>query len=125
MLFTSHHIEGIAYVNIGTLLANAIESFLLNRHLPLIANEAIEKIIENNVSHNSEIGYYIAIHDIGILFEPTLQLDLHAKFSAWSRAYTLIIDYAEGTIKDHVFYLAGAFEQPYSINLSDIFYNTI
>ena len=122
LLFTSHHPEGMEYVDMGALLAYEIESSLLDRHLPLIADDAIENIIKNHVKHNHEIGNYIAIHNIGILFEPALHLDLHAKFSAWSKAYTLIIDCAEGTIKNNTFYLAGAIDQSYSIDLSDISY---
>ena len=122
LLFTSYHPEGMEYVDMGTLLAYEIESSLLERHLPLIADDAIEKIIKNHVKHNHEIGNYIAIRNIGILFEPALCFDLHAKFSSWSRTYTLIVNCAEGTIKNNTFHLAGAIDQSYSIDLSDISY---
>lgn len=122
LLFTSHHAEGMNFVDIGALLARAIESSLSNRHLPFVAEEKLEKIIKANVCHSSEIGDYIAIHNIGILFEPTLRLDLHAKFSTWSKTYVLIVDSAEGTIQKDIFYLAGDTDSSYRINLSDISY---
>ena len=80
------------------------------------------KIFKANVCHSSEIGDYIAIRNIGILFEPALRLDLHAKFSTWSKAYVLIVDSAEGTIQKDIFYLAGDTDSSYRINLSDISY---
>lgn len=123
LLFTSHHPEEMEYVDMGVLLARAIESSLLDRHLPLIADDAVENIIKNHVRYDDEIGEYISIRNIGILFEPAFRLDLHAKFSSWSRAYTLIVDSAEGTIKNNIFYLAGAINRSYSIDLSDISYN--
>ena len=123
LLFTSHHAEGMDFMDVGTLLARAIESSLSNRHLPFVAEEELEKIIKANVCHSSEIGDYIAIRNIGILFEPALRLDLHAKLSTWSRAYVLIVDSAEGTIQKDIFYLAGDTDSSYKINLSDISYN--
>ena len=122
LLFTSHHAEGINFVDIGALLARAIESSFSNRHLPFVAEEELERIIKANVCHSSEIGDYIAIRNIGILFEPALRLDLHAKFSTWSKTYVLIVEIAEGTIKKDIFYLAGDTESSYRINLSDISY---
>lgn len=123
LLFTSHYPEGMVFTDVGVLLANAIESSLLDRHLPMIADEAIEKIVSENVKHDLEIGDYIAIRNIGILFEPALHLDLHAKFSAWLKSYTLIVECLEGIIQNGCFYLAGAIDQHYSINLSDISHN--
>lgn len=122
LLFTSHHAEGINFVDMGALLARTIESSLSNRHLPFVAEEKLEKIIKENVCHSSEIGDYIAIRNIGILFEPVLRLDLHAKFSTWSKAYVLIVDRTEGVIQKDIFYLAGDTDSSYTINLSDISY---
>ena len=122
LLFTSHHAERINFVDMGALLARTIESSLSNRHLPFVAEEELEKIIKENVCHSSEIGDYIAIRNIGILFEPVLRLDLHAKFSTWSKAYVLIVDRTEGVIQKDIFYLAGDTDSSYTINLSDISY---
>ena len=123
LLFTSYHAEGVNFVDMSALLARAIESSLSNRNLPFVAEEELEKIIKENVCHSSEIGDYIAIRNIGILFEPALRLDLHAKFSTWSKAYVLIVDSAEGTIQMNIFYLAGDTDYSCTINLSDISYN--
>lgn len=122
LLFTSHHAVGMSFMDVGALLACAIESSLSNRHLSFLAEEELEKIIKANVCHSSEIGDYIAIRNIGILFEPALRLDLHAKLSTWSRAYVLIVDSAEGTIQKDIFYLAGDTDSSYKISLSDISY---
>lgn len=122
LLFTSHHAEGMSFMDVGALLARAIESSLSNRHLSFVAEEELEKIIKANVCHSSEIGDYIAIRNIGILFEPALRLDLHAKLCTWSRAYVLIVDSAEGIIQKDIFYLAGDTDSSYKISLSDISY---
>ena len=125
LLFTSHHVEEVAYADLGYLLANAIGSYLHVKHLPVLADEAIEKIINAKVAQNSIIGDYIAIHNIGILFEPALQLNVHSKFYAWTKTKTVIVPNTEGVIKNNIFYLAGTTDQTFSINLSDISYNII
>lgn len=122
LFFLKERTSDIKFVDIGTLLVHAIESSLDNQNLPFLAEEELEKIINKNVCHSSDIGSYIAIRNIGILFEPTLRIDTQAKFSAWSRNYTLIVDIAEGTIQNDIFYLAGDTESTYKINLSDIPY---
>ena len=122
LLFTSHHAEGMNFVDIGALLARAIESSLFNRHLSFVAEEELEKIIKANVCDSSEIGDYIAIRKSGILCEPGLRLDLHAKFSTWSKAYVLIVDSAEVTMQKDIFYLVGDTDSSYRINLSDMSY---
>lgn len=122
LFFLKERTNDIKFVDIGTLLVHAIESSLDNQNLPFLAEEELEKIINKNVCHSSDIGSYIAIRNIGILFEPTLRIDTQVKFSAWSRNYTLIVDIAEGTIQNDIFYLAGDTESTYKINLSDIPY---
>jgi hypothetical protein len=89
----------------------------------MIAEEALEKVINGNVVFSEDIGPYIAITNIGVLFEPALQLNLESKFSKWSRTYTLIIDAKEGTIENNRFYLAGSNQMTYSVDLSSITYN--
>ncbi len=124
LLFTSHYPEGVVFMDMGVSLSMAIEPLLSNRRISLIADETIDDIIKSHIVSDPEIGEYVAIRNIGILFEPALQLDLHAKFSSWSKTYALIVDVAEGSIKNDVFYLAGTNDQSYSINLSDIPYKT-
>ena len=83
------------------------------------------ELIKNNVISDSEIGKYVAIKNIGILFEPELKLDLRAKFDSWAKSYVLIVDANEGMIINNTFYLASARISTYSINLSEISHKTI
>lgn len=122
LLFISHLPEGIAYINIGMQLARSIEPVLHDKHLSLIADEAIESIIRNHVRHDADTGDYVAIQNIGILFEPALHLDVHAKIDIWSKSYLLIVDCSENAIINDHFYLASSTGQHYSIDLSDISY---
>lgn len=125
LIITNSKLDDVNYVDIGLLLSKSIESFLNSKRLSLEANDIIEKIIKENISFDKRIGEYIAMCNIGILFEPALHLDLHAKFMTWSKICTLIIDASEGIMLDKTFYLSNNSKKDYSINLLDIPFDTI
>ena len=76
LLFTSKEVEGVCYVDIGRQLAEKIETFLQKKRLGLIAEDALKKILSQGSCKNEEVGEYLAIKNIGILFEPVLHLDV-------------------------------------------------
>ncbi|MBQ4549132.1 MAG: hypothetical protein IJA42_08140 [Bacteroidales bacterium] len=125
LIIINGQLDDMKYVDIGLSLSKIIESSLNSKHLALEANDAIDTIIKDNVLHNKDIGNYIALCNIGILFEPALHLDLHNKFRTLSKSLTLIINDNECSINNNIFYLANTNNKSYSINLSDIPYNII
>ena len=92
LIIINGQLDDMKYVDIGLSLSKIIESSLNSKHLALEANDAIDTIIKDNVLHNKDIGNYIALCNIGILFEPALHLDLHNKFRTLSKSLTLIIN---------------------------------
>ena len=124
LLFVTHEIEGVSFVDVGTELSAAIEHILHEKRLSMVAEEALDKIIDQDTIQDHDVGNYVAIRNIGILFEPALHINLHAKVDSWSRTRVLII-YHEGTIHNHVFFLTTNSETKYSFNLKDITYKTL
>jgi len=124
LLFVTHEIEGVSFVDVGTELSAAIEHILHEKRLSMVAEEALDKIIDQYTIQDHDVGNYVAIRNIGILFEPALHINLHAKVDSWSRTRVLII-YHEGTIHNHVFFLTTNNETKYSFNLKDITYKTL
>ncbi len=125
LFFVSSQDHDINFVDIGFKLSKAIENNLDNKHLSLLTDEKLEELIKSNVVSNPEIGKYVAIRNIGILFEPELKLDLRAKFDSWAKSYVLVVDAKEGIMINNTFYLASAYNSSYSIDLSEISYKTI
>lgn len=125
LFLVSSQDHDLNFVDIGFNLSKAIENKLDNKHLSLLADEKLEELIKSNVVSHPEIGKYVAIRNIGILFEPDLKLDLRAKFDSWAKSYVLIVDAKEGIMINNTFYLASAYNSSYSINLSEISYKTI
>lgn len=125
LIVVNNQLDNVNFVDIGLLLSSSIERSISNKHLAMIANDALDEIIKRNISHNQNIGDYIALCNIGILFEPSLCLDLQEKFRIWTKTFTIIINNSEGTITSNIFHLANAKTESYSINLSNIPYNII
>jgi len=124
LLFVTREIEDISFVDVGTELSAAIEHILHEKRLSMVAEEALDKIVDQYTIYDPDIGDYGAIRNIGILFEPALHINLHAKVDSWSRTRVLIIHH-EGTIHNHVFFLTTNSETKYSLNLKDITYKTL
>ena len=123
LVFTSQELEGIDYIDIGRRLSEKLENSLLKKHLPMIAEDALKLILSESSESDEVIGRYIAIKNIGILFEPVLHFDLKSFFSNWSRDQVLIIHH-EGEIRDNKFYLVPN-SQKYFVNLKEITYKAI
>lgn len=124
LLFVSNEIEDITFVDIGAKLSAAIEHSLQNKRISMIAEDALEKIINQNTICNPDIGDLVAIKNYGILFEPALHINIHAKFDSWAKSKVLLV-LLEGTIMNKIFYLSHCTDSKYSINLRDITYNTL
>ena len=125
LLFMSLRSHNITYVDIGEQLSKKLELKIESKRIAMIADDAIETIINSNLTSVTGIGNVIAITNIGILFEPKLKLDLKAKIDSWAKSFILIIDSHEGLIRDNTFYLAGDTNFKNSINLKDISHKTI
>lgn len=124
LLFVKGVIEGVHYVDIGRELSEKICDKLDNRSLPMICDDALNEIIDNATSNDEAIGSYVAIRNIGILFEPALLINVHAKFEQCAREQVLIVN-LEGTIAQNTFFLGQEQNSRYSIPLTDITYRTI
>ena len=106
LFFISNEVEDIKYVDIGRLLSGEIENSLEKKRLGMIAEDALRKILSRGSVANEHIGEYLAIKNIGILFEPALKLDVLSILKNWSRDHILIVKH-EGEIREGVFYLVS------------------
>ena len=123
LLFTAKEIEGVSYVDVGRLLAEQIENNLQNKRLGMIAEDALKMILSQGSCKNEQIGEYLAIKNIGILFEPALHLDVKTILKNWSRDHVLLV-MLEGEIQNGLFYLSTK-ETRYIVNLNDITHKII
>lgn len=124
LLFTRNIIEGIQYIDIGRIVSPLVRDNLTESSLPMIVEEKLDSVIGTEKSCIDTLGDYVAIKNIGILFEKDLKLDLHKKIDSWSRDTVLIIN-LEGQIQNGFFYLADVKNKAHSCSLNNISYQII
>jgi hypothetical protein len=119
IVFCREDIGRITFVNVGLILSQFLsdEESIANVY-QLLCNRILNQHLYNDI-----IGDYIAIENIGILFEPELKLDLHNILESYSRNQCLIIK-SDAEIRDEVFYFLTP-DDTAIISLSGLSYKLI
>ncbi len=80
-------IEGLSFFNVGYAFAKALKgaSRSVNGYNMLCS------IIEKSYCFDNQLGKYLALDNINILFEPDLRLDFHSFLDSCSRNQCLIV----------------------------------
>lgn len=84
IVFSKQRIEGLQYLNVGLAFAGKLR----DNSLPSLA---IQQLFSDAVKADENIGRYLAIFNIDILFEPELKLDVGNLFDSYSKNQCLII----------------------------------
>lgn len=113
---------GMPSVNVGHEVAAFIHE---NEHTDIKAEcfSFIKQLISKHTQNNSEIGKYIYLTNIGILFEPEIGLDVNMFLTNLSRNTMLILDW-NGEVKYPYLYFLHSGSK-HKINLSQLNYITI
>ena len=114
IVFCHKDIDEITFVNVGLILSQLLtdEEKIANSY-QLLCNNILNYHLCNEV-----IGDYIAIENIGILFEPELKFDLRNIFESFSRNVCLIIKSDAEIIDDRFYFLTH--DDSIEINLSGL-----
>lgn len=125
LFFTQSEIQGVTYFDVGLELSKVIENYLGLKQLPMIAEDKLNKLVERFTFNIAEIGEVVALTNMGILFEPELQINIHDKLDSYARSRNVIVWMRGSLIKSGRFYLAGCNNPRYSIDLNDITYKEL
>lgn len=99
IVFSKQCIEGLEYLNVGLALAK----MLLGKSLPSLA---IQQLFSDAVKADENIGRYLAIFNIDILFEPDLKLDVGNLFDSYSKNQCLIIQADSENVLSNITHLS-------------------
>jgi hypothetical protein len=103
LVFCHEHIDGLIYVDVGRTMSESLAKENLRSPMIAYAAEDLLSDILSATNVDSSIGCYIALENIGILFEPELGFNLRTVFENTSTNKTLIICYG-GHIYNNDFY---------------------
>ena len=97
IVFTDFIIDELEFVNVGISVAQALTQCRESNPSDIVA-DVLSKTIANPT-----IGNYLALDNIGILFEPELKLDVRSLLDSYSKNQTLIIR-TDAMIVDNTFH---------------------
>ncbi len=103
LIVTKTQLDFINWIDVGKLLSSKISSFIDDRRLSMRVFSILEEIFESNVENSNDFGEYLAIYNLGILFESELNIDILALLDKHSRNKALFI-YWNGEIKNNYLY---------------------
>jgi hypothetical protein len=122
LVFIRKPIEGLETVDVGRLLSEWLRQQDLNsQFLQMEVNDQLDEILSQEYKRD-DIGDYLVITNIGILFEPALQINTRALLERHSDR-KLIIVLSDGVVdkegRNYYFLLPS---DNYSIDLSGLSY---
>lgn len=113
-------LDGIKYTDVGFDVSCFIEEIIGDRRLSMRVQDYITKFFREHIFQSDSLGQYLALSNVGILFEPALKLDVEALFDRWSQNITLFIDMGKGVLTDNRYYLTQCCAEAYSVSLVSI-----
>ena len=113
-------LDGIKYTDVGFEVSCFIEEFIGDRRLSMRVQDYITKLFREHIFQSESLGLYLALSNVGILFEPALKLDVEALFDHWSQNITLFIDKGKGVLTDNRYYLTQGCAEVFSVPLASI-----
>ena len=94
---------GLEYLDVGRSLANKIKSITSDTRLGMKSINLIEEIFSDAKKESDLYGRYLAIYNLGILFENDLKIDFIHLLTKYSFTETLFVKW-EGEIEDGILY---------------------
>lgn len=110
IVLSGSHIDELQYINVGREMA----SILAKEGVPYPSIETVYRQVFDGFYHDDTIGRYLAIENLGILFEEELHLNLHNIFDQYSKDQVLIVQ-ASGEVQSDTFYFYD--NEDFTINL--------
>lgn len=101
IVFCHDAVDGLTFLDMGRELSSRIAALSSASEYA----SACKRIFEQTC-HSAQIGAYLAIQNLGILFEPEMKLDLRQLIDSFSINKTLFI-HAEGEVVNDHFYFCG------------------
>lgn len=103
LVFCHDTIEGITFVDLGKELSERlVKENPRSPQIAFAAEDALNEIL-SSTNNDDGIGFYVALENIGILFEPSLAFNLKSTLDNASTNKVVIIQ-SNGVIKSDCFY---------------------
>ena len=113
-------IPGIHYGNVGYDLSSDLTNCIQKGNITMKTLDALDQLLEGYVVPDNCIGKYIAIENLGLLFEPELKIDLTQLLSKYSKFHPIFLRW-DGDVDRHILFFLSK-ETGVKIDLSHLSY---
>lgn len=103
IIFYTHNIQGITPLNVGFGLSQKLKSLLNDTKIGMKAHFIIDELFSYSIIEDGSLGKYLALQNLGILFEPELKTDFIQILDKYSSSNTLFVKW-DGEIEDGILY---------------------
>ena len=115
-------IVGFDYIDMGLEISAFIEDKISDRRLSMRVQDQLNALLRSHTCKSEEFGEYLALTNIGILFEPLLKIDLEGFLDRWSQNIILLLDVGKGHVQNNRLFLTQGCSRDYSVSLEGINY---
>ena len=120
LVLSNGNLDGLKYTDVGFEVSCFIEDIIGDRRLSMRTQDYINKLFLEHTFLSDYLGLYLAVSNVGILFEPALKLDVEALLDRWSQNITLFLDIGKGIMTSNRYYLTQSCTETYSVSLTSI-----
>jgi hypothetical protein len=93
-------------IDIGKELGSFIKPHIEDKRLSMKTKDFIDELFKSNIKSSNDIGKFIPIKNLGILFEPELKINFEYFLNTYSSESTLIIEWKGEITTNHLFFLS-------------------
>ena len=122
LVLSNGFLDGLKYTDVGFEVSCFIEDIIGDRRLTMRTQDFINELFRERTFLSDYLGQYLALSNVGILFEPALKLDVESLLDRWSQNITLFLDIGKGEITNNRFNLTKGCQEDFSVLLSSINY---
>lgn len=105
IVFSNGRLDNLQYLDVGLELSTGVEDILSDRRLSMKSQDILNRLFSDCTNSSPVYGSYLAIENVGILFEPLLKLDIMALLNKWSQNNLLVVNMGKGCVANETFYL--------------------
>lgn len=91
VILSQQRLEDLSFTNIGQELSMALEKTINHKQISMVTYDHLERILQDNEHLHPVYGPYVAITNLGILFESTLKIHAERFLEAHSTNQTLFV----------------------------------
>lgn len=118
IVFYKQYVLGVEAIDVGKKLSHEIKSIASDAKIGMKSLIIMDELFTSSFLDNSEYGKYLAIHNLGILFEPELKADFTQILDKYSSSNILFVKW-EGEIENGILYFLSK-EKGQQINIKNL-----